>query len=174
VSERSSSRLPPAPNDDPRLSAIWESLARRGRTPLNLHRTLAHGPALLDAMLGLAETLRHQAGTPRRLRELIIVRVAQLEGSAYELAQHLPMARAAGVTDDELVALPEWRASPFFDMRERAALAWAESIAGGGDHAEAPQDHFTPAEIVELTVLAAFYLMTARIVAALAIRVEET
>jgi len=37
-------------------------------------------------------------------------------------------ARAAGVTEQRLYALDAWRETPFYDDRERAALAWIEAV----------------------------------------------
>src|SRR5690606_32536836 len=42
---------------------------------------------------------------PPRLRETVVLRVAWLSGSDYELHHHLPLARAAGLTGDEIAAL---------------------------------------------------------------------
>lgn len=173
MTQKTASRLPPANDKDPIVAEIFARLRAQGRTTLHLHQTLAHAPELLQAVLALAETLRQGCVTPRRLRELVILRTAQLESSAYELAQHLPMARASGIGGDEIAALDHWRDSSCFDERERAGLAYAETIAGNGAADAAELDRlFTPREIVELTLTAAFYLMTARTIRALEIRLE--
>jgi alkylhydroperoxidase family enzyme len=41
---------------------------------------------------------------------------------------HTKDARAAGETEQRLYALPAWRETPFFTTRERAALAFTESV----------------------------------------------
>ena len=48
---------------------------------------------------------------------------------------HIPLARRNGVSDDQLNLLVAWREAPVFSDRERAALAWAESMTylTGGD-----------------------------------------
>ena len=65
---------------------------------------------------------------PLPLRELIKMRVSQINGCAYCLDMHAPEARAAGVPQQQLDVLAAWRESPAFDARERAALAWAEAL----------------------------------------------
>lgn len=40
-----------------------------------------------------------------RMRELIVLRVAHLQGSTYELGQHLDLARAAGLTPRQIDAI---------------------------------------------------------------------
>jgi alkylhydroperoxidase family enzyme len=82
-------------------------------------------------------TLRHGSRTPRALRELVILRGAQVSASEYEWAQHLRMARKAGVREAQDFRARGWRTSPEFDAREKAALQLAESVTSGrvGDEA---------------------------------------
>src|SRR5262249_55351440 len=70
---------------------------------------------------------------------------------------HTKDARAAGETEQRLFAVPVWRETPFFTPRERAALAWTESVTNVSttgvpdeDYAEA-RAQFSEAELVELT-----------------------
>jgi AhpD family alkylhydroperoxidase len=63
-----------------------------------------------------------------RLRELIRVRASQLNGCAYCIDMHTNDARAVGETEQRLYALTAWRDTPFFTDRERAALAFTESV----------------------------------------------
>ena len=68
------------------------------------------------------------AGLDPRLRELVRIRASQLNGCAYCIDMHTKDARAAGETEQRLYALPAWRETPFFTSRERAALAFTESV----------------------------------------------
>ena len=63
-----------------------------------------------------------------RLRELIRIRASQLNGCAYCIDMHTKDARAIGETEQRIYALPAWRETPFFTARERAALAFTESV----------------------------------------------
>ena len=63
-----------------------------------------------------------------RLRELVRIRASQLNGCAYSIDMHTKDARAAGETEQRIYALPAWRETPFFTTRERAALAFTESV----------------------------------------------
>jgi AhpD family alkylhydroperoxidase len=63
-----------------------------------------------------------------KLRELVRVRASQLNGCAYCIDMHTKDARALGESEQRLYALPAWRETPFFDERERAALAFTESV----------------------------------------------
>jgi AhpD family alkylhydroperoxidase len=69
-----------------------------------------------------------RAGIDPLLRELIRIRASQLNGCAYCIDMHTKDARAAGETEQRIYALPAWRETPFFTERERAALAFTESV----------------------------------------------
>jgi AhpD family alkylhydroperoxidase len=63
-----------------------------------------------------------------KLRELIRIRASQLNGCAYCIDMHSKDARAIGETEQRIFALPAWAETPFFTARERAALAFTESV----------------------------------------------
>src|SRR5688572_33468559 len=107
-----------------RLEELWG-------TPPNLYKALANHPQLVAAWTEFSKTLRHDTRTPRALRELVILRGAQLMRSEYEWAQHVRMARHAGVTEAKIVGLAGWRTSAQFDAKEKAALLLAEAVTDG-------------------------------------------
>jgi len=99
------------------------------------------------------------AGLDPGLRELVRIRASQLNGCAYCIDMHTKDARAAGETEQRLYALPAWRETPFFTSRERAALAFTESVTllasthvPEADY-EAVAKEFGPAEIGALVAL---------------------
>ena len=99
------------------------------------------------------------AGLDPGLRELVRIRASQLNGCAYCIDMHTKDARAAGETEQRLYALPAWRETPFFTSRERAALAFTESVTllasthvPEADY-EAVAKEFTPEEIGALVAL---------------------
>jgi alkylhydroperoxidase family enzyme len=109
------------------------------------------------------------------LRELVILRGAQVCSSEYEWAQHLRMARKVGVREAQIAALAAWRTSPEFDARERAALQLAESVTSGRVSDEVYREamrHFDHHDYVELSVTAGFYAMVARVLDAMAVELE--
>ena len=63
-----------------------------------------------------------------KLRELVRIRASQLNGCAYCIDMHTKDARAIGETEQRIYALPAWRETPFFTDRERAALAFTETV----------------------------------------------
>src|SRR5689334_20523295 len=63
-----------------------------------------------------------------RLRELIRIRASQLNGCAYCIDMHTRDARAIGETEQRIYGLAAWRETPYFTARERAALAFTETV----------------------------------------------
>jgi alkylhydroperoxidase family enzyme len=151
-----------------RLEELWG-------TPPNLYRCLANHPRLVAAWSEFSKALRHDTRTPRALRELVILRGAQLMRSEYEWAQHLKMARKAGVREAQIAALPKWKSSAEFDAKEKAALALAEDVTQGrvsdAVYAEAMR-HFDQHDYVELSITAAFYAMVGRMLDAMGVQLE--
>src|SRR3954454_3866174 len=115
-------------------------------------------PAAFHAVLGLEEYIRKSSRLEPSLLELVRMRASQLNGCAYCLDMHSKDARAHGETEQRLYALSAWRETPFFTDRERAALAWTESVTlVGEDHV--PDElfaemrrHFSDEELVNLTM----------------------
>lgn len=68
-------------------------------------------------------------------------------------------ARKAGESERRLSTVAVWRETLFFTDAERAALAWTESVTlvantrVPDDVWDRVKDHFTPAEMVDLTLL---------------------
>ena len=167
----------PLDTGDTAVRSVFDRFAAEGREPIALYRVLAAAPWLLAAYNGLAVAMRHEATLPRGLRELAILRGAQLAGSDYEWSHHVPMARAAGVPESQLSRLHAWRTSPDFDARERAALTCVEAVHDatmGDDDFALLRASFSEAETVELVGVCAFYEMVARLIQAFGIEVEPS
>ncbi|CAD6530140.1 carboxymuconolactone decarboxylase family protein [Paraburkholderia sabiae] len=93
-----------------------------------------------------------------QLIELVQTRVSQINGCAYCLDMHVRELRKGGESWQRLNVLSAWRETEFFSAREKAAFAWAETMTRLADghvdrdaEFEALREHFTDAEIVELT-----------------------
>ena len=152
-----------------RLDELWG-------TPPNLYKALGNHPKIVAAWTEFSKTLRYDTRTPRALRELVILRGAQLMRSEYEWAQHLPMARKAGVREEQIRDLPSWKGSANFTAKEKAALAVGEAVTQGrvSDevYAEAMR-HFDHHDYVEIALVAAFYAMVGRMLDAMGVPLDE-
>jgi AhpD family alkylhydroperoxidase len=111
-----------------------------------------------DAYKGFLAAAKSTTSLDRRLKNLIEVRVSQMNGCAFCLDMHCRDAREAGERQERLDCLAGWRDAPFFSDRERAALDWAEALTRIAE-SHAPDEvfdrlkpHFSEREIVDLTV----------------------
>ncbi|MBY8880436.1 carboxymuconolactone decarboxylase family protein [Actinacidiphila acidipaludis] len=91
-----------------------------------------NAPDFYQAMFALDKAAAK--GLDPVVRELVRVRVSQLNGCAYCVDKHSADARALGLSEQKLYGVTVWRETPFFTARERAALALAEAVTGLGAH----------------------------------------
>ncbi len=114
-----------------------------------------------SAINGLHAINKHLNAIDKKLKALLEIRISQINGCAYCVDLHTNQSRAAGETQQRLDCLPVWEECPFFDKRERAALAWAEAVTQisethAPDHLyEALKSYFSEQEIVDLTLIIA-------------------
>jgi 4-carboxymuconolactone decarboxylase len=153
--------LPLLSGDDDRLGAVRaRAVGGFGRWP-NLYAMLANAPDLLAAWVDFAWTLRAVPDSDRALRELAIMRVAQLTGSEYEWQAHWAMATEAGVPAEKLTNLAAWRDAGTFSTDERLVLGASESLLKSGDLSVAERSQlvatFGEQQTVELVLTIAFY-----------------
>ncbi len=93
-----------------------------------------------------------------KLLELVKVRVSQINGCAHCLHMHRQDALKQGETEDRLLLLSAWRESGLYSERERAALAWAESLTRiAENHApdavyEEARSAFSEDELIALSI----------------------
>ena len=84
-------------------------------------------PGVVEAMLGLEKYLR-KSGLEESLLDLVKLRASQINGCAYCIDMHWKDLRALGESEQRLYGLEAWEESPYYTERERAALAWTESL----------------------------------------------
>jgi alkylhydroperoxidase family enzyme len=79
--------------------------AERGRVRgeiLNLFKVLMNHPALARRWGGFANHILHKQTLPPREREMLILRIGWLNQARYEWEQHVRIAKAAGLTAEEI------------------------------------------------------------------------
>ncbi len=164
--------------DHPELADAIEKYraGRRGKL-INIYRMLLNSPALAESWFNHSNAVRWKTTLDGRLREIIIIRMGHLAKSQYVLRQHVPsLALADGLSLAECDALADWQASTFFSARERAALAYADTMTRDITVPDAVfaevERHFDARGIVELTVLVGTYNMNARVLQALELDLE--
>jgi len=113
-------------------------------------------PEVVAALRAVSRALE-AAGLDQSLSELVKLRASQINGCSFCLQYHLNLARQLGVPERKLDMLACWAESGVFSPRERAALAWTESLCrmpqGPVEDAgfEGLAAHFSPAEQAQLT-----------------------
>lgn len=112
-------------------------------------------PQPMQTMLSM-EAYLSKCGLDHTLKHLMKIRASQMNQCAYCIDMHTKDARAEGETEQRIYALSAWRETPFFTDRERAALAWTETVTriqeGVSDDAyAAAREHFEEEELVNLT-----------------------
>ncbi len=114
-------------------------------------------PEAYKAMLGVQKVV-DKSSIDHKLLELIKIRASQINGCAHCLDMHTKDAIALGENEQRLHVLAAWREAPFYSDKEKAALAWCESLTnisseGASDNLfDELKKYFTTEEIVELTL----------------------
>jgi len=171
------SRLPPLPQPlDPILREMFDKRRAMGGSVINLSLVRGHAPKLAKSGEIAAFSLRFDAVTPRDLRELVIMRTAQIVGADYEINQHRPLMKMCGFSDRQIGELAAWQGSQLFDERQRAVLGFVEQMSHGGEVDDATYAElarrFSPQEIVEIAMTVSSYYGTGLFTKALRIQPE--
>ncbi|MDQ3012738.1 MAG: carboxymuconolactone decarboxylase family protein, partial [Acidobacteriota bacterium] len=80
---------------------ILDRARMRGRV-LNIFRTLAHHPKLLERWMVFGTHVLSKSTLPAREREMLILRIGWLCRSEYEWGQHVLIGSQAGLTNEEI------------------------------------------------------------------------
>lgn len=146
---------------------------RSGTGPVRLFLVLGRHRRLFAGWLHFAGRLMPGGLLPRRETELVILRVAHLCGSAYELAHHTRLGRAAGLDEADLRRVADGPGADGWTARDRALLRAVDAL-----HADRDLDDDTWAELgrhlgdrerIELCLLAGHYEMLATVIRTLRI-----
>jgi alkylhydroperoxidase family enzyme len=136
-----------------------QTLARTGRVP-NQARAMANAGELGAVYRRYLEDIALHAKLPRELRHLIRFKVSTLNACVYCSAHQIWHMSKAGFSQEKLANIHDSDTHPAFDQRERVALAFAKGLTeDAGNIPEAILERFvatfTPAERVEIAILAA-------------------
>jgi len=162
--------------------ALADLIARlkggRGGRLLNVYKLLLNSPTLAATWFDHVSAVRWQTQLDGQTRELAIIRIGYLNRVDYVLAQHVPAyALQEGLTQEQCDALADWAPSPLFDAKQRAILAYTDSMTRDiqvpAAVFEQLRPHFTDQQIVELSVLIGTYNMHTRVLQALEIDLES-
>lgn len=138
---------------------------------------LAHAPDQLDAFLTYANSLRSCDLGPR-LRELVILTIGHATGCQYEISHHEPYALKAGLTREQLSAIPHAENSNLFDDFDLAVIRLARDFSTGIDVStevwKAVADRLSTAQMVQLTLTLSWYVSGTLMMRMLDLDLEKT
>lgn len=166
-------RIPYADPSRPESRELVERITRERGGVLHLYAMLLHSTPIGEGWLNYLTAIRQKAGLAGDVREMVIMRIAHLNGAPYEAEQHAPIALKEGMSQAQLDALPDWRPSEHFSPMQRAVLAYTDAMTKDIHVSDAVfaevRDHFDETGIVELTATIAAYNMVSRFLEALQI-----
>lgn len=104
---------------------------------LSVFQVALHNPQVAVALNALLQNLLWKGTLDARLRELIIMRLGWSTGSEYEWTQHWRVARQLGVSEDDILAVRDWRSASRFGPVERALMSATDEIVTSGTISDA-------------------------------------
>ncbi len=154
--------------DQAKSSPEVRDMLGRLPAPANIFNMMAHAETCLKPVMKLGGTLLGKLKLDPKLRELCLLHAVNLEGGEYEWLQHVPIALDLGATQAQIDALRKKDdTAPCFDATERAALSFAREVVVNVRASEASlaevRKHLSEREIVELILMAGFYISLARL-----------
>ena len=163
--------LPYADLSAPTLAPLVQRITAERGSLLHLYQMLLHSPPLAEGWLNFMTAVRHKLSLPGALRELVIMRVAVLNGAPYEAEQHAPIALKEGLSPAQLTALNDWSASDAFSPLQRAVLTLCDtmtrSVQVDAATLQTVKAALGDAQTVELVATIAAYNMVSRFLEAL-------
>jgi 4-carboxymuconolactone decarboxylase len=166
------------PYVDPKQAAEPVREAFERLPALNIFRVLAHAETCFRPFLRLGEAILTKQELDPKLRELAILRVARLTPAEYEWVQHAAIARAVGVSDEQIDALESGETgAEVFSEEERLVLRFTDQVVRDARPDDgtfgAVSERFSAREIVELTLAVGYYMAIARVMEVAQIDIDE-
>ena len=161
---------PVAPGTRPELAEL-ETRIRGARGRISpLYQVLLNSPRLAAGWEHLFTVIRQQTSVPPALRELVILRVAVLNGAGYEFEAHVPHALQAGVSQEVIETI---RRGEALQGIENLVMRYTDAMTRDIQVPDALFDQlkreFDDKTLVELTATIAGYNMVSRFLSAMQI-----
>jgi len=152
--------------EDPQILRAFDRQEQVYGSILENHAILARRPAIFRGFRTMWDVLDEGSLLGARLAFLVNLRLSGLIGCSVCIGANSILGRAAGITDEELLALRGPLTEGLFNERESAALAYADAIAAANDVGDElfarVRRHFSEEEIIELTATVTFEICVAK------------
>ena len=161
----------------PPPDAHYELTSEGRPSGFNILGALAHNPRLAKAVFTLQAHLLLTTSLTERQRELVIMRAAALRRSTYEWAQHLLMARDAGLSDIEISWIVWGPDAPTWSADESGLLRAVDELVIGGAITDSTwaqlATHLDGQQILDVIFTAGSYTMLASMLSSLRIDLDD-
>lgn len=169
--------LPYAALGSPEIQPLVDRIVAERGSVLHLYQMLLHSPPLAEGWLHFMTQVRHRLQLGGDLRELVIMRIAHLNGAPYEADQHAPIALKEGLSQAQLDALADGPLADCFSALQQDVLrlcdAMTRDIHVPAALIQAVRGHLGDRQLVELCATIASYNMVSRFLEALAIHSDD-
>ena len=140
----------------PELQKTFDALAARAGKVPNIFAAMAHRPDVLHTFLLLYKAIVNQGTVDAKYKELAYLRASMVNGCEYCTRAHIASSKRAGVTEEQVAALPFYQRSPLFDEKEKVTILYADRVTRGAAGIRASElselnKFYDEGQIVELT-----------------------
>jgi len=145
---------------------------------MRIGQTVSHAPTLVAPYYNTYAAVLQDLELDSKLRQLAILRVAEHASAPYVLAQHRPLAKLAGLTDEQIAAAGEPSLdSPCLSYVQKLVLAFTDQVIADPRVSESLFERIhrvlTPRELVELLLVIGWYWTACRLTTTLEIEPEH-
>ena len=168
--------MPRIPYRDP--ADLSESArATLGAVPANVTRMLAvASEPVFQQLGGVGSAFIKGSSLPARLREIAILRVGYLSGSAYETFQHEALGRYVGLSDDELAAIRQGDRAALGEV-EGAVLEFVDDLVKNVRASDATlaavRSRLDDTQVADLILVSGFYMLISRFLETTGVELDE-
>ena len=156
---------------------IYDRIASTRGSVQNVFAALLNNPEAAQVVTGVGEYLRYRCSLDPAIRETAILATARELGSHYEWAQHEPVAREVGVSEEVIEAIRSGRAPMGIPAKEGVFAQGAREIAREGQLSpktfSAIEHLLGTGNTVDFLVLCGYYSMVAGIIASLGVEFDD-
>ncbi len=150
------------------LSDEARGMLARLPAKVRIFEMIAHADSCLKPVMKLGGAILGKTKLDPLLRELCLLHAVKLESGIYEYVQHVPVALELGGTQAQIDAIEAGDdTAACFSELERVALRLTREVVvnvrASQEALDAARVHLTDREIVELILMAGYYIMLARV-----------
>lgn len=159
------------------VADIFSRMEAHGAPVGNLWKIAAHSPSTLPHLIRMGNAILTKTKLAPKLREMAILRTAEVLSCEYERRAHTMFGKEVGMTDEQVRAIKEFENSAAFTEVERAVLRFADEVAQKGRVKQqtfsALAKYLDEGMMVELVETVGFYGMIGRLALAFEVDLSE-